>query len=1300
MRSTSSIRSVRAALLVAFAGATLGASVAAAKPTRPRASRLFASAGYLFQVNQQVCGVDNIGEVCVAFAGSPVGGGGFWPKGTPDQYIFNSGLQLAGIIRNSPFPHPVGSSDTVGAFFFDPRGDQAMGDPQSLVFSRLEPADVSTWSSPPTKTVLDPNIYNPILLGSDAISQGDVFVRYWEGNPGFLTGRTHPMGIAVDERILAWNYPSGNEDIIYIIYTFYNVTARSTSGKYTNSTIPGLLQTEIAAIGDQFQDINEAKFKVTIPDTGYTIDSLYVAQGMDADVAVFNQNYATAFIPFNVGAEYTGTFLPDVGWQYPPTIFGPPFAAATGFIGIKYLRSPTDASGKQVGLTMFSQELNSATGFPDAVGVNQLYRYLSGFLGPADNPCNPSPGPPGTPTTDSLVRARRYCFLGQLQGDARFYQASGPLALPPGEARSVVVAYINAAPYNGTGTPYVKKGASFDTKPGTSGVGLTAVQGDSIRLIDKIAGWVSSSALLDSTITQDQVTVVPRSLLGKALVAQAVYDNGFLLPFSPDAPNFYLVPGNNQVTVVWTQSRSETFGDPFYAIASLDSVLVDPANPGLGKKANPLFDPDFRQFDVEGYRIYRGRTANLLELVAQFDYAGTSFVDYTGQIDYGDRNGDGLLQCAPELGLQQDCPVTFAANPVVSGPTPSPSFATGLAGDIIQIPPGGRTELFTTGVINLKADTAVVTQSCVSQLCPSLKDTGVPFVYVDKNVLNSFSYVYAVTAFDLNSIKSGPTSLESPRVTKKVTPRRAATNQGTPAGPVTFATIGGDGSTLNPNAANPTIDATKGTFSGPAVPTGRFEGLGVSLFADQLIKPNSQALIRIDSVTPGFQTVTYYFSGLGPVSTASKFGPDGVLGVEDGTITFGPASAVIPADTNLAKAQKLGPVPFAAQFTGQTEVGAVTETSKDIDWHTDVNGSFFDAVPGMNADGGSRWFDGANETMADPTLTDPVSKADLHGQLTGVTKICRPVRLHPCGPGVSDTVNALFRRFDQETRLLFRAADMKVYWGTTPGKVDSVIDVTHHVAVPFNAQNRASYGFRTDVVGTTIGTASAPDGVVTYVDFLDGACLPGASSINNTGCETRGYADSATLGPVDVTGDKLSDGNGFGMYINGKPVLFLTNTLPASPTVWTLRTYFGLVSKASGSYAFAPTASNPPVPGLRLAAVTSTPAVIPPNSPADLSRVHTVPDPYYVANALEITANQKFLKFVNVPEQCLIRIYSVSGVLVNIIPVNDPTGGGEATWNLRNRNNQFVASGVYFYHIETPGGQTKVGRFTVVNFAP
>ena len=1265
MGSTSFWHSVRAVLVCLVVGTTGATSLAAAKPIKPirsQAMNLFSAAGYLFQVNRQQCGLKNDGEVCVAFAGSPVGGGGFWPKGTPDQYIFNSGLEIAGIVsRSAPFSW---AGDTVGAYFFDARGDQYAREPLSLIFSRLESADVAAWgSTPPTKTILDTSLYNPVLIGSDAISQGDVFVRYWEADPVNLTGREHPTGIAVDQRILAWNFPSGNEDIIYILYTFYNVTARSSSGKYNNPTIPAALQTEIGAIGDQFQDLNESKFKIDIPDGGYTIDSMYAAQAMDADVAVFNQNYATAIVPFNIGLEYTGTFLGDVGWQFPPDVFGPPFAAATGFIGIKYLKSPTDATGKQVGLTMFSQQLNSATGFPDPVGVRQLFRYLSGFLGPSDNPCNPN-------DIGANIRARRYCFLGQNQGDARFYQASGPFSLPPGEAKSIVVAYINAAPVN---VPGFAKGQTVDIKPGTGGVGLTAVQGDSIRFIDKVAGWVSSNHVGPGPIVQTDVTTVPRSLLDKARVAQAVFDNKFLLPFAPDAPDFFLVPGDNQVTVVWTKTRSEATGDPFFVVAS--------------NAASPLYDPDFRQFDVEGYRIYRGRTTSSLQLVAQFDYDKTSFVDYTGQIDYGDRNSDGLVQCAPELGLQADCPVRFDTTNVTLGVSPSQQIP--LAGHVVQVKPGDRVKLASGGTINLKADTLVENQQCADVKCPPLGDTGVPFAYVDKDVRNSFSYFYAVTAFDVNSLKSGPTSLESPRVTKRVTPRRAGTGV-TPA-QVSFLLLGSGPDSVNPAVDPPKIDATKGTFSGPAAPTGRFERLAFTVFADQLLVPNFQASFRIDSLVPGFQLVTYYLTDvIGSTTTTTthiSFGPDGVLGAENGTLTFGPLSAVFPADTVLAKQVGLGPLPLAAQGSAELVVGPVTETSKDIDWHTDVNGAFFDPVSGMNADGGSRWFDGANETMADPTL------GDLHGQLAGVTTIFRPVRSH-------SGVNALFRRFDQETRLLFRAADMKVYWGTTPGTVDSVMDVTHHVQVPYNPQNRASYGFRNDVVGTAIGAPSAADGIVTYVDFLDGACLPDATSIDNTGCTTRGYAAAATLGPVDVTGDLASDGNGFGMYINAEPFIFLTSTLPAKPAVWTLRTYFGLVSKASGSYTYSPVPSNAAVPGLQIVAKATTPAVFDPSKPADLSKVHTVPDPYYVSNAMEITANQKVLKFVNLPPQAIIRIYSVSGVLVNVLVHDDLGFGGEATWNLRNRNNQFVASGVYFYHLETPSGQTKIGRFTIVNFAP
>ncbi|HXI21168.1 MAG TPA: T9SS type A sorting domain-containing protein, partial [Gemmatimonadales bacterium] len=137
------------------------------------------------------------------------------------------------------------------------------------------------------------------------------------------------------------------------------------------------------------------------------------------------------------------------------------------------------------------------------------------------------------------------------------------------------------------------------------------------------------------------------------------------------------------------------------------------------------------------------------------------------------------------------------------------------------------------------------------------------------------------------------------------------------------------------------------------------------------------------------------------------------------------------------------------------------------------------------------------------------------------------------------------------------------------------------------------------------------------------------------------------------------------------------------------------------NYAFTGPSVRPSfAPGLTYKVTVQSRYAVDNAASGDLSRVHTVPDPYYVTNNLEATANTKILKFVNLPSRAIIRIYSLSGILVQVLTHNDPGGSGEATWNLRNRNNQFVASGVYFYHVEGPDGKTKVGRFTVVNFAP
>jgi hypothetical protein len=206
-------------------------------------------------------------------------------------------------------------------------------------------------------------------------------------------------------------------------------------------------------------------------------------------------------------------------------------------------------------------------------------------------------------------------------------------------------------------------------------------------------------------------------------------------------------------------------------------------------------------------------------------------------------------------------------------------------------------------------------------------------------------------------------------------------------------------------------------------------------------------------------------------------------------------------------------------------------------------------------------------------------------------------------------------------------------------------------------------------------------------------------------------SETAELQPLDFDTDGVTDGDGIVLLINGEPFFMEMDALPAAGTQWHLRAVagrmtadctpsLGPVMTDCTNYTFEPNPNAATVvPGLQYVLTVQQQFAVNPADSVDLDRVHTVPDPYYVTSAMEITTNRKVLKWVNLPAQAIIRVYSLSGVLVNVITHNDAAGGGEAAWDLRNRNNQFVASGVYFYHIETPNGQTKVGRFTVVNFA-
>jgi len=1302
---------VALALLSATAATVVAAKPGPERPARRRAVNLFAVTNAVLNVNRVFCGINNLGELCVDPTNSPVLGGGFWPKGTPDQYVFNSGLQLAGII-------PAGAGfawagDTVGAFFFDARGTQVQGDAVTLVYNSLDPADAAAW--PNGAVVRDPAIYHPVLLDRNNISQQDLWTRAWDGNPGFLSGRTHPMGILVEERGLAWNFPTGNEDIIYFVFTFYNVTAKNCA------VYAGLLpaiRNEICTVGQNFQDRNEAVFNFDIPDNGYAIGNLYSAFSMDPDVGDASFDYSSAILPFNMGVAYKNDFL-EPNWAFPADIFGTPFAASPGFVGVKYLRSPK-AAGVEVGLTMFSNTKNASTGFPDPVGVKQLFRYLSGTTSPlaGDNPCTVNP------TTQHM------CFLDQEAADTRFFQSSGPFTLNPGESQTIVVGYVHAAPVASVVVPLI----GADNAPGIPAPGDSIKTDPSrIRWLERAAGWVSQGdSNGDNIIEQNEVVTIKRSLLDKALVAQAVYNNKFLLPFAPELPTFFLVPGDNRVTVAWQPSETEVRkpggGDPFYEIANtpLDTL----GNP------NPLYDPNFVQYDVEGYRIYRGRTSGQLELVAQFDYAGTELVDYTGNFAYTtDLDGDGLSECAPELGIQDDCPDTF----------PSAGVGHDLVGEVIQIPAGGRVALANGAVLIIKSDTLVTGNASGF---PPLANTGVGFAYIDATVRNSFTYHYAVTAFDANSFISGPSSLESPRVTKQVTPRRAPQTSATVLAPPVV--LGEDGTVLNANLPYPTIDPATGTFSGNMPPA---NAGAMAVVAGAEFLPSGDIILRIDSATAGEGLTpvppNLYMTIIAGGDTVEKVvalpTPD-VTGTVANPWDFGVAgSAVVPYDSARARA-------FALRFTKDTRIPisfsgvqlANCRTSASIATCVGRFGSF-SANQGNRYLSHSRWFPGGTggTEPADPTTTALADSQHNAGALPGVSKIWAPspYRLPTGGPAGVNEINGRFRNYAYSQTTIY-PADFLVTWNADSSL--TVFDSTHHTTLPFSPGGGTGWGFINVRAFTAAGYTDA--NLTDAATRLRQGDTPGERDTIPTTlanitynhlfatratCDQRGIncialENKAQVEPLDLNHDGAQDATGIALMVNGEAFYLALSggNLPAPllGTKWRLRQVVGRIAAAtctdtSGAalpddtlknyhmrdcdgYTFAGPALRPSLaPGLTYKVSVQSQFAIDSVTGGSLASVHTVPDPYYVTNALEITPNTKVLKFVNLPPRVIVRIYSVSGVLVNVLTLHDATGGGELTWNLRNRNNQFVASGVYFYHVEAPDGRTKVGRFTVVNFA-
>jgi hypothetical protein len=104
-----------------------------------------------------------------------------------------------------------------------------------------------------------------------------------------------------------------------------------------------------------------------------------------------------------------------------------------------------------------------------------------------------------------------------------------------------------------------------------------------------------------------------------------------------------------------------------------------------------------------------------------------------------------------------------------------------------------------------------------------------------------------------------------------------------------------------------------------------------------------------------------------------------------------------------------------------------------------------------------------------------------------------------------------------------------------------------------------------------------------------------------------------------------------------------------------------------------------------------------------MDNIRVVPNPYVATNVMEPAVSNQFLNqrrslmFTNVPAQALIKIFTISGILVDEISINNSPEKGIVHWDMLTREGLEIAAGMYLFHIEALAtGDQKIGKFAVI----
>lgn len=105
----------------------------------------------------------------------------------------------------------------------------------------------------------------------------------------------------------------------------------------------------------------------------------------------------------------------------------------------------------------------------------------------------------------------------------------------------------------------------------------------------------------------------------------------------------------------------------------------------------------------------------------------------------------------------------------------------------------------------------------------------------------------------------------------------------------------------------------------------------------------------------------------------------------------------------------------------------------------------------------------------------------------------------------------------------------------------------------------------------------------------------------------------------------------------------------------------------------------------------------------ELENIYVAPNPYIAAaeweraqNRDQVGRGERKIYFFNVPQICTIRIFNIRGELIKTINHSGSLTEGAVSWDIKSDNNEDIAYGVYFYHVEAPGVGEYTDKFAII----